>query len=74
MKKQSFDLKPRLNGKRIYPTKSVKHLGIKTDENLTWTDHIDDIAIKLNRDNAMLFKVREFVDTKIQIMLYLTVT
>ena len=33
MKKLDFDLKLRLNGKRIYPTKSVKYLGIKIDEN-----------------------------------------
>ena len=33
----------------MYPAKSVKYLGIKTDENLTWNGHINDIAIKLNR-------------------------
>ena len=70
MKKLDFDLKLRLNGKRIYPTKSVKYLGIKTDENLTWIDHIDDIAIKLNKANAMLFKVREFLNTKILKSIY----
>ena len=59
-KKLDFDLK--LNSKRIYPTKSVKYLGIKTDENLFWIDHINDIAIKLNMANARL---REFVKTKI---------
>ena len=63
-------VKPKLNGKRIYPTKSVKYLGIKIDENLTWIDHINDIAIKLNRANAMLFKVREFVNTKILKSIY----
>ena len=63
MKKLDFDLKLRLNGKRIYPTKSVKYLGIKIDENLTWIDHINHIVIKLNRANAMLFKVRKFVNT-----------
>ena len=65
MRKLDFDLKLKLNGKRIYPTKSVKYLGIKIDENLTWIDHINDIAIKLNRANAMLFKVRVFVNIKI---------
>ena len=77
MKKLHFDLKLKLNGKRIYPTKSVKYLGIKIDENLTWIDHVNDIAITLNRANAMLFKVREFVNIKILnkfIMLSLTVT
>ena len=49
MRKLDFDLKLKLNGKRIYPTKSVKYLGIITDDNLTWIDHINDIVIKLNR-------------------------
>ena len=43
----------------------MKYLGIKIDEkNLTWIDHINGITIKLNRASAMLFKVREFVNTK----------
>ena len=70
MKKLHFDLKLKLNGKRIYPTKSVKYLSIKIDENLTWIDHVNDIAITLNRANAMLFKVREFVNIKILKSIY----
>ena len=70
MKKLDFDLKLRLSGKRIYPTKSVKYLGIKIDANLTWIDHVNDIAIKLNWANAMLFKVREFVNAKILKSIY----
>ena len=65
MEKIDFDFKLELNRKRIYPNNSVKYLGIKIDENLTWIDHINDIAIRFNRANAMLFKVREFVNTKI---------
>ena len=34
MFKLDFDFKLKLNGKRLYPTKSVKYLGIKVDENL----------------------------------------
>ena len=48
MKKVDFGLKLKLNGKRLYPTKSVKYLGIKVDESLTWNEHINDIGIKLN--------------------------
>ena len=43
----------------------MKHLGITIDENLTWIDHINDIVIKLNRANAMLFKIRELVNINI---------
>ena len=65
MKKVDFDLKLKFNGKNIYQTKSVKYCGIKIDESLTWNEHINDIAIKLNRDNAMLGKVKEFVNTRV---------
>ena len=63
MKKVDFDLKLKLNGKRTYPTKSVKYLGTIMDESHTWNENINDIAIKLNRANAMSYKVREFVNT-----------
>ena len=70
MKKIDFDLKLKLNGKRLYPTKSVKYLGIKIDESLTWKKHINNIAIKLNPANAMLYKVREFVNTRVLKLIY----
>ena len=46
MKKLDFDLKLKLNGKRLYSTKSAKYLGIKIDESLTRKEHINDITIK----------------------------
>ena len=51
-------LKLKLNGKRLYPTNSVKYLCIKIDENLNWKQQISDIAIKINRANAILSKLR----------------
>ena len=47
--------------KRIYHSKSVKHLGIKIDENLSWKQHIHDIAIKLKRANALLLTIRNLL-------------
>ena len=70
MKKLDFHLKLKLNDKRLYATKSVKYLSIKTDENLTWIDQINDTAIKRNRTNAMLFRVREFVSITILKSIY----
>ena len=70
IKNVDFDLKLKLNGKRLYPTKSVKYLDIKIDESLTWNEHINDIPIKLNRANAMLYKVREFVKTRVLKLIY----
>ena len=53
-----------------YPTKSIKYLGIKIDENLAWIDHINVVAIKLIIANAMLVKVRELVNIKILKSIY----
>ena len=52
-KKLDSPIKIKLSRKRPYPAKSVKNLGIKIDENLNWKQHIHDIAVKLNRANAV---------------------
>ena len=38
---------------------SVKYLGIKIDENFNWKQQISDVAIKLNRANVILSKLRQ---------------
>ena len=48
--------------KRPYPSNSMKNVGVKTDENLNWKDHIHNIATKLNRANAILFKIGNYVN------------
>ena len=55
-------LKLKFNGKRLYTTDSIKYLGLKIDENLNWHQQINNVAVKLNRANAMLSKIRHFVD------------
>ena len=55
-KKFEGGLKIKLCGKRLYPTESVKHLGVKSDTNLSWQYHVNDLSTKLNRANALLFK------------------
>ena len=42
----------------------MKYLGIKIDENLNWKLQIYDVAIKLNRENAVLSKLRYILDRK----------
>ena len=63
-KKLEGDLKIKLSGKRLYPTESVKYLGVKIDTNLTWQHHANDLSIKLNRANSLLFKMRKYVSPK----------
>ena len=59
-----YQLKLKLNGKRLYQTSSVKYLGTIIDQYLNWQDHINSTAIKLNKANAMLYKVRQFVNQR----------
>ena len=68
-KKLEGDLKIKC-GKRLYPTESVKYLGVKIDTNLTWQHHVNDLSIKLNRANALLFKIRKYVSLKILRSIY----
>ena len=42
----------------------MKYLGTNIDENLDWETQISDIAIKLNKTNGILSKLRYFKDRK----------
>ena len=63
-KQLDCDLKIKLKGKRLYETDSVKYLGIQIDKRLTWKQHINHVALKLNKANAMLSKLRHVLDIK----------
>ena len=58
------DLKTKFCGKRLYPTESVKYLGVKIDSNFSWQYHGNDLSIKLNRANALLLKMRKYASLK----------
>ena len=60
-KKLKCPIKIKLSRKRLYPSKSVKYLGLKIDENLNWKVQTHDTARKLNRVNAMLYNIRNYV-------------
>ena len=72
-KKLEGDLKIKLCGKRLYPTESVKYLGVKIDTNLSWQYHVNDVSIKLTRTNALLFKMRKYVSLKILRFIYFAI-
>ena len=61
-KKLECPVRIKLSRKILYPSNSVKYLGVKIDENLDWENHINDIATKLNRANALLFEIRNYVN------------
>ena len=55
----------KVNRKRLYVTPSFKYLWVKMDKNVNWHYHINDLAVKLNTVNALLSKIRNYVNQKI---------
>ena len=52
----SFKIK--LDGKRLFPTSSVKYLGVLLDEHLTWSAQMSHVQMKLNQAIGILSKLR----------------
>ena len=55
------NLKIKLHGKPLVPTKVVKYLGVYLDEFLSGEAHSQELTKKLSRANGMLAKARHFV-------------
>ena len=74
-KRKQFDgeIKLNLSRKRLFPTDHVKYLGVKIDGNLSWKSHIDYLPLKLNRTNALFFKIRNLVNSSILRTLYFAI-
>ena len=69
-KNYDADLKIKLCRERIHASQYVKYLSVFIDENLNWKKHIDEISTKLIKDNAMLSKLRHFVNKDILLSVY----
>ena len=63
----------KLCGKRLYPTESVKYLDVKIDTNLSWQYHVNYLSKKLNKANALLFKMRKYISLKILKSIYVAI-
>ena len=58
-----YNLKIKLNGKKLYPSDYVRYLGILIDSHLNFKYHMDSLCNKLARAIGMLSKIRHFVNT-----------
>ena len=72
-KKFNDFVKIKVSKKRIYPNAIVKYLGFKIDQPLTWKHHINDLSVKVNRTNALISKIRKFVDDEILSYFYFAI-
>ena len=71
-KRKQFDgeIKLKLSRNRLFPTDNIKYLGVKTDGNLT---HMDYLSVKLNRTNALLYKIRNLVNSSLLRTIYFVI-
>ena len=60
-KKSDFELKIKVDGKKIFPSKFVKYLGIYIDCHLSWQEQEKNTSARLSRAKGMLCKIRHFV-------------
>ena len=69
---KTFDCIPRLKllGKRIYPSPSVKYLGVHLDAHLNWKPQVLSIANKLKRANGVLSKLCHYVPQSCLLNIY----
>jgi hypothetical protein len=54
-------LKIKLNGKKNFPSQSVKYLGVYLDSSLSGKTHCDNLLTKLRRANGLLAKIRHHI-------------
>ena len=72
-KKLECPIKIKLSRKRLYPSNSVIYLGVKMDENLDWKDQTYDVVTKLNRANALLYKIINCVSVNTLKVIYFAI-
>ena len=65
------NVKFKLNGKRLFPTSSVKYLGVFLDEHLYWNKELDHVFAKLHQGIDILSKL---IHSKILNILNLFIT
>ena len=54
----NHDIKLKLNGKHLEKSKSVKYLGVKLDQHLSFDEHLESLSSKLRSANGAISKIR----------------
>ena len=61
-----------LNGQQINQASVTKFLGVKLDESISWSKHIEDVCIKISRAIGVLSRLRHILPLNVLIKLYNT--
>ena len=60
-KNMNHEFKFKMDGKKLYPSKYVKYLGVLLDSHLTFSSHMNSISTKLSRTIGQLTKIWHYV-------------
>lgn len=69
-KKINYDVRLKLNGKRLFFTEDVRYLGVQIDQHLTWDSYLKSLAKKLRRANGSISKLRHLLSRNVLISIY----
>ena len=70
-KKKKLSLSIKIEGREVEVTESFKYLGVKSDNKLTWKQHTMHIIYKrISKFSGLLYKLRNFANTKVLQLLY----
>ena len=63
-------IKLKINDNFIEQVKYFNFLGITIDENLNWNEHVNKIALKINKANAVLSRMKKILPVHIKRLIY----
>ncbi len=59
-----------VNEHQLARERTFKYLGITFSENLTWSDHLNNISTKLNQRIGLLRRIKAFIPLKTRLIIY----
>ena len=59
-----------VNDQQLAREQTFKYLGITFSDNLTWSDHISNVSIKINQRIGLLRRVKVFIPLKARLTIY----
>jgi hypothetical protein len=66
----SNDLQVHFNGKLLGNVNSEKLLGVTIDKHLSWKNHIDNVALSLSKNIALLRRIKGYLPLETRLLYY----
>lgn len=64
------EVKLSIGGQKVFPSETIKYLGVLLDSNLGWKSQINSVATKLKKVNGIIAKIRHYVPMDVLLSVY----